>query len=230
MIKFFNVTVSFFQEKKALDNVSLKVDKGEFVYITGESGAGKSTLLRLIYADLVPTKGIVLVANKDIGNITKNTIAYLRRNIGVIFQDFKLLEERTVYENVFMSLEIFYMDKKDVDNKIFSILKRLGIYSRRDTIVKKLSGGEKQRVAIARALINEPAIILADEPTGNLDLERSYDIMQLLQNIARQGSTVLVATHDINLINRFKARVVKLKNGKVESDININEKTLILNK
>jgi cell division transport system ATP-binding protein len=230
MIKFFNVTVSFFQEKKALDNVSLKVDKGEFVYITGESGAGKSTLLRLIYADLVPTKGIVLVANKDIGNIKKNTIAYLRRNIGVIFQDFKLLEERTVYENVFMSLEIFYMDKKDVDNKIFSILKRLGIYSRRDTIVKKLSGGEKQRVAIARALINEPAIILADEPTGNLDLERSYDIMQLLQNIARQGSTVLVATHDVNLIDRFKARVVKLKNGKVESDRNINEKALILNK
>lgn len=230
MIKFFNVTVSFFQEKKALDNVSLKVDKGEFVYITGASGAGKSTLLRLIYADLVPTKGIVLVANKDIGNITKNSIPYLRRNIGVIFQDFKLLEERTVYENVFMSLEIFYMDKKDVDNKIFSILKRLGIYSRRDTIVKKLSGGEKQRVAIARALINEPAIILADEPTGNLDLERSYDIMQLLQNIARQGSTVLVATHDVNLINRFKARVVKLKNGKVESDRNINEKTLILNK
>lgn len=230
MIKFFNVTVSFFQEKKALDNVSLKVDKGEFVYITGESGAGKSTLLRLIYADLVPTKGIVLVANKDIGNITKNSIPYLRRNIGVVFQDFKLLEERTVYENVFMSLEIFYMDKRDVDNKIFSILKRLGIYSRRDTIVKKLSGGEKQRVAIARALINEPAIILADEPTGNLDLERSYDIMQLLQNIARQGSTVLVATHDVNLINRFKARVVKLKNGKVESDININEKTLILNK
>lgn len=230
MIKFFNVTVSFFQEKKALDNVSLKVDKGEFVYITGASGAGKSTLLRLIYADLVPTKGVVLVANKDIGNITRNSIPYLRRNIGVIFQDFKLLEERTVYENVFMSLEIFYMDKKDVDNKIFSILKRLGIYSRRDTIVKKLSGGEKQRVAIARALINEPAIILADEPTGNLDLERSYDIMQLLQNIARQGSTVLVATHDVNLINRFKARVVKLKNGKVESDRNINEKTLILNK
>jgi len=230
MIKFFNVTVSFFQEKKALDNVSLKVDKGEFVYITGASGAGKSTLLRLIYADLVPTKGVVLVANKDIGNITRNSIPYLRRNIGVIFQDFKLLEERTVYENVFMSLEIFYMDKKDVDNKIFSILKRLGLYSRRDTIVKKLSGGEKQRVAIARALINEPAIILADEPTGNLDLERSYDIMQLLQNIARQGSTVLVATHDVNLINRFKARVVKLKNGKVESDRNINEKALILNK
>lgn len=230
MIKFFNVTVSFFQEKKALDNVSLKVDKGEFVYITGASGAGKSTLLRLIYADLVPTKGIVLVANKDIGNIRRNSIPYLRRNIGVVFQDFKLLEERTVYENVFMSLEIFYMNKTDVDNKISSILKRLGIYSRRDAIVKKLSGGEKQRVAIARALINEPSIILADEPTGNLDLERSYDIMQLLQNIARHGSTVLVATHDINLINRFKARVIKLKNGKVESDRNINEKTFILNK
>jgi cell division transport system ATP-binding protein len=230
MIKFFNVSVSFFQEKKALDNVNLKIDKGELVYITGPSGAGKSTLLRLIYADLVPTKGIVLVANKDISNITKNSISYLRRNIGVIFQDFKLLEEKSVFENIFMTLEIFYMNKNEVDNKIFSVLKRLGIYSRRDTIVKKLSGGEKQRVAIARALINEPSIILADEPTGNLDLERSYDIMQLLQNIAKHGSTVLIATHDTNLINRFKARVVKLTNGKIESDKNINEKTFILNK
>lgn len=230
MIKFFNVSVSFFQEKKALDNVNLKIDKGELVYITGPSGAGKSTLLRLIYADLVPTKGIVLVANKDISNITKNSISYLRRNIGVIFQDFKLLEEKSVFENIFMTLEIFYMNKNEVDNKIFSVLKRLGIYSRRDTIVKKLSGGEKQRVAIARALINEPSIILADEPTGNLDLDRSYDIMQLLQNIAKHGSTVLIATHDTNLINRFKARVVKLTNGKIESDKNINEKTFILNK
>jgi cell division transport system ATP-binding protein len=230
MIKFFNVSVSFFQEKKALDNVNLKIDKGELVYITGPSGAGKSTLLRLIYADLVPTKGIVLVANKDISNITKNSISYLRRNIGVIFQDFKLLEEKSVFENIFITLEIFYMNKNEVDNKIFSVLKRLGIYSRRDTIVKKLSGGEKQRVAIARALINEPSIILADEPTGNLDLERSYDIMQLLQNIAKHGSTVLIATHDTNLINRFKARVVKLTNGKIESDKNINEKTFILNK
>ncbi|MEF3254688.1 MAG: ATP-binding cassette domain-containing protein, partial [Deferribacterales bacterium] len=182
MIKFFNVTVNFFGEKRALDNISLHIPKGDFVYITGESGAGKSTLLRLIYADLLPTKGVVLVSNKDISHISKGSIPYLRRNIGVVFQDFKLLEDRTVYENVKMALEIFYLEKRSVENRILPLLRRLGLYSRRETLVKKLSGGEKQRVAIARALINEPSIILADEPTGNLDHERAEDIMSLLQD------------------------------------------------
>jgi cell division transport system ATP-binding protein len=218
MIKLFNVSVSFYGEKKALDNVSLKIDKGEFVYITGASGAGKSTLLRLIYADLLPTRGVVLIANKDITNITPKSIPYLRRNIGVIFQDFKLLEEKTVFDNIFMTLEIFYIKPEQIENRIFSILRRLGLFSRRDTIVKKLSGGEKQRVAIARALINEPSIILADEPTGNLDPERGEDIIKLLQDIANQGNTVLVATHDKALIEKMPARTIYLKNGKVEAD------------
>lgn len=218
MIKFFNVTVNFFGEKRALDNISLQVTKGEFVYITGESGAGKSTLLRLVYADLIPTKGVVLVSNKDISHISKNSIPYLRRNIGVVFQDYKLMEDKTVYENVKMALEIFYLEKKSMENRILPLLRRLGIYSRRETLVRKLSGGEKQRVAIARALINEPSIVLADEPTGNLDQERAEDIITLLKDTSKMGTTVLIATHDKYLIERHQGRVIELKQGQIIND------------
>jgi len=222
MIKFFNVTVNFYGEKRALDNVTFDVKKGEFVYITGESGAGKSTLLRLIYADLLPTKGVVLVSNKDISHISKHSIPYLRRNIGVVFQDYKLLEDKTVYENVKMALDIFYLQKKSVENRILPLLRRLGIYSRRETLVRKLSGGEKQRVAIARALINEPSIILADEPTGNLDKERAEDIIELLRDTVEMGATVMIATHDKYLIDKHKGRIIELKQGQLVND---SEKT-----
>lgn len=227
MIKFFNVTVNFFGEKRALDNVSLNISRGEFVYITGESGAGKSTMLRLIYADLVPTKGVVLVSNKDISHISKSSIPYLRRNIGVVFQDFRLLEDKTVYENVKMALEIFYMEKQSTENRILPLLRRLGIYSRRETLVRKLSGGEKQRVSIARALINEPAIILADEPTGNLDQERAEDIISLLQDTVKMGTTVLVATHDKYLIDKHMGRIIELKQGQVINDSKKSESVQI---
>ncbi|MGC8924894.1 MAG: cell division ATP-binding protein FtsE [Calditerrivibrio sp.] len=218
MIKFFNVTVNFYGEKRALDNVSFEVKKGEFVYITGESGAGKSTLLRLIYADLLPTKGVVLVSNKDVSHISKHSIPYLRRNIGVVFQDYKLLEDKTVYENVKMALDIFYLKKKSVENRILPLLRRLGIYSRRETLVRKLSGGEKQRVAIARALINEPSIILADEPTGNLDKERAEDIIELLHDTVEMGATVMIATHDKYLIDKHRGRIIELKQGQLVND------------
>jgi len=219
MIKVYNLSVAFLGEKKALDNVSFKIPKGEFVYITGESGAGKTTLLRLFYADTLPSRGIVLISNKDISNITKKSTPFLRRNIGVIFQDFKLLENKTVYENVKLALEVFYLEKNNMENRILPLLRRLGIYSRRSTLVRKLSGGEKQRVAIARALINNPAIILADEPTGNLDQAKAEDIIDLLYNTAKAGTTVIVATHDPNVLNKYKnARVIELKNGKIIKD------------
>jgi len=218
MIKFYNVTVSFFGEKKALDTVNLKVRKGEFLYVTGESGAGKSTMLRLIYADLMPTRGIVMMEGKNLGTLTKPDIPFLRRNIGVVFQDFKLLEDKTVYDNIKLALEIFYMDEKSIKEKIFALLKHLGIFQKRDTQVRKLSGGEKQRVAIARALINSPKLILADEPTGNLDVDNADKIMSLLSAFARSGATVIVATHDPRLMGKFPARVIALKDGKVKSD------------
>lgn len=218
MIKFFNVTVSFFGDKKALDNASFKISPNEFVYITGPSGAGKSTLLRLIYADQLPTRGVVLISNKDISHITRGSIPYLRRNIGVVFQDFKLLENRTVYENVKLALEVFYLENSNMELRILPLLRRLGIYTKRNTIVKKLSGGEKQRVAIARALINEPSIVLADEPTGNLDPERAENTMKLLIETAKMGAAVIVATHDINLIEKYPARVIELDSGKIVKD------------
>jgi len=219
MIKVYNLTVAFLGEKKALDNVSFKISKGEFAYITGESGAGKSTLLRLFYADLLPSKGIVLISNKDISNITKKSTPFLRRNIGVVFQDFKLLEDKSVYENIKLALEVFYLEKNNMENRILPLLRRLGIFSKRNTLVRKLSGGEKQRVAIARALINNPALILADEPTGNLDQARAEDIIDLLYDTSKSGTTVLIATHDPHILNRYKqARVIELKNGKVIKD------------
>lgn len=218
MIKLYNVNVSFFGEKKALDGVNLKIAPGEFLYITGESGAGKSTLLRLIYADLNPTRGIVMVDGQNVSNMNHKTIPYLRRSIGVVFQDFKLLEEKTVYDNLRMALEIYYLKPKVMEEKIFPLLRKLGIFVKRDTIVKKLSGGEKQRVAIARALINEPKVILADEPTGNLDNDNADSIMRLLLENRDKGSTVIVATHDQRLMEHFPARMVELKYGKIKSD------------
>lgn len=219
MIKFYNVSVSFFGEKKALDNVSFKARKGEFIYITGESGAGKSTLLRLIYADLLPTRGVVMFEGKNIGTIDEKSVPYMRRNVGVVFQDFKLMESKTVYENLKMALEIYYLDEKNIQEKVFPLLKKLGIFVKRDTIVKKLSGGEKQRVSIARALINEPKVILADEPTGNLDPENAESIITLLKENAASGSTVMIATHDRGLMKKFPARTIELKYGKIKNDI-----------
>ena len=223
MIRMYNVSVSFSEENKALDNVNLKIREGEFLYITGGSGAGKSTLLRLIYADLMPTKGVVMFEGQNVGMMSKGSIPYLRRNVGVVFQDFKLLESKTVYENVKMALEIFYLDKKSMRERIFPLLKKLGIFAKRDCEVMNLSGGEKQRVAIARALINEPKVIIADEPTGNLDWENSARIMDLLMQSRATGATVLVATHDNNLMQRFPARRIHLSFGKVSRDIKAGE-------
>ena len=218
MIKLYNVNVSFFGEKKTLDGINLKVQPGSFLYITGESGAGKSTLLRLIYADLNPTRGIVMVDGQNVSHMDHKTIPYLRRGIGVVFQDFKLLEEKTVYENIAMALEIYYLKPRLIEEKIHSLLRKLGIFIKRDETVKKLSGGEKQRVAIARALINEPKVILADEPTGNLDNDNADKIMRLLFESCDNGSTIIVATHDHRLINLFPARVLELKKGKISFD------------
>ncbi|WP_022850430.1 cell division ATP-binding protein FtsE [Limisalsivibrio acetivorans] len=223
MIKLYNVSVSFFGEKKALDGVNIKVKPGEFLYITGESGAGKSTLLRLIYADLYPTRGVVMVDGQNVSNMDSKSIPFLRRRIGVVFQDFKLLEEKSVYDNLKMALEFFYMDPKAMQERIHPLLKQLGIFVKRDTTVKKLSGGEKQRVAIARALINEPRVILADEPTGNLDHDNADSIMKLLLENRDKGATVIVATHDDRLMQEYPARTIALKYGKVKEDTGAEE-------
>ena len=229
MIKLYNVSMIFEHEKRALDNISLQIGHGEFVYITGSSGAGKTTLLRLIYADIIPSQGVVMIADKDVSRIKGSSIPYLRRNLGVVFQDYRLVESKTVYENLVLSLEIFYMDRKKMSNLIFFLLKMLEIFSRRNTVVKYLSGGEKQRVAIARALINDPPIILLDEPTSNVDKNKSDGIIRLLQKLSGD-KTVVVATHDQNLINKFPSRRIGLNNGKLVFDsAKENEKIILPN-
>ena len=218
MIRFVNVGVSFLGGYQALNNINFEIGKGEFVYVIGKSGAGKSTLLRLIYADILPTRGVVSIEDNDISLIGPLKVPFLRRQIGVIFQDYKLLENSTVFDNVKLALDIFYMKRSSARERIWPLLRRVGIFEKRDEIVKNLSGGEKQRVAIARALINDPKIILADEPTGNLDEENAENIMTILKQACDAGATVLMATHDTLLRKRHIAREIKLEKGKLTED------------
>jgi cell division transport system ATP-binding protein len=224
MIKFYNVSVIYPGKKRAINNVSFAIDKGEFVYITGPSGAGKSTILKLIYAEILPSEGVISIANKNISMIAVKNIPYLRRNVGVVYQDFKLIYDLTVFQNLAYALEIFYMPQKEIKIYVESILKKLELYTKRNILVKFLSGGEKQRVAIARALINNPPIILLDEPTGNLDEKRSASLMQLMNDFF-QNKTVIFATHDRTLIEKYPARILELSNGKLIFDSSLkNEK------
>lgn len=218
MIKFVNVDVSFAGGMKALANINIRVERGEFVYIMGKSGAGKSTMLRLIYADILPSRGVVAVENNDITIMPRHRIPFLRRQIGVVFQDYKLLEHASVFDNVKLALDIYYMKRSVSRERIWPLLKRMGIFEKRDEKVQNLSGGEKQRVAIGRALINDPKIILADEPTGNLDEENAVNIMAILNQCRLMGTTVIMATHDPSLRKKFPAREIELDKGKVMRD------------
>lgn len=223
MVKFINVGVSFAGGMQALSNINIEIKRGELAYIVGKSGAGKSTMLRLIYADILPSRGVVAVENNDITIIPRTRIPFLRRQVGVIFQDFKLLEHATVFDNVKLALDIYYMKRSFSKERIWPLLKRMGIFEKRDENVKNLSGGEKQRVAIARALINDPKIILADEPTGNLDEENAENIMAILDKCRMMGTTVMMATHDHLLRKKFPAREIELDKGKLVSDWEPNE-------
>ena len=219
MIKFERVGVVFTGGYHALRDVTFHISRGEFVYILGRSGAGKSTLLRLVYADIMPTSGIVQIDSSDITFLSGRRIPYLRRQVGVVFQDYMLLEERSVFDNVRMALDIYYFKKGRARWRIGILLKRLGSCERRDTEVKRLSGGEKQRVAIARALVNEPNIVLADEPTGNLDKDNAESIMKLLFQAKDSGTTVIMATHDLNMVEKYPARKLTLDKGKLMGDV-----------
>ncbi len=218
MIKFVNVGVSFRNGYSALSFVNLNINRGEFVYVIGKSGAGKSTMLRLIYADLVPTSGVVAIEGSDLNAMGRLQVPFLRRQIGVVFQDYKLLENATVFDNVKLALDIFYMKRSQARERVWPLLKRVGMFEKRDDIVKNLSGGEKQRVAIARALINEPKILIADEPTGNLDPENADNIMNILNEECGKGTTVIMATHDLLLREKYPAREIVLEKGRLIRD------------
>ncbi len=217
MIELFNVSV---QENKRLilNQVSLRINKGEFVYLIGKTGAGKTTLLRLIYLDLYPSQGNIIVENYSSATIKRRQIPYLRRKVGVVFQDFKLLPDRNVYENVAFALRVIGASRREIKSRVLSVLTQVGLNHKRYHLPHTLSGGEKQRVAIARALVNEPFILLADEPTGNLDPEASRDILELLEDINRSGTAVCMATHNYELIKLIPHRTILLDNGEIRRE------------
>lgn len=218
MIRLLHVYKQFRPLVYALEDVSLRLEKGEFAFLTGPSGAGKTTLLRLLLREEKPTRGQVLIQGNSITGLPASRIPYLRRQIGVVFQDFKLLPRKTVFENVAFALEIVGVVGRLQRARTREVLKELNLYDQRDAYPQELSGGEQQRAAIARAVANRPPILLADEPTGNLDPELSRDILRLFRRINLHGTTVLVATHDIELIRSMPRRVIRLERGRLVSD------------
>ncbi len=199
----------------ALSDVTVDIKKGEFVFLVGPSGSGKSTMLKLLTRELRPTKGRIWVAGKDVNNLSSWKVPYLRRNIGCIFQDFKLLPTKTVFENIAFSLEVIGRPRHVAEQQVPQILELVGLAGKRNDFPDQLSGGEQQRVSVARAFVNRPLILLADEPTGNLDPQTSVGIMRLLDRINRTGTTVLMATHDQSIVDSMRRRVVELETGGV---------------
>jgi cell division transport system ATP-binding protein len=218
MIKTSNVTKVYKDTVLALEDINLEIGKGEFVFIVGPSGSGKSTLIRLLLKEEEPTKGDIFVAGKNIGKLSTWKVPYLRRNIGTVFQDFKLLADKTVFENVAFALEVIGKPKHVVNSRVPEILKLVGLGEKLGNYPHELSGGEQQRVSIARAFVNRPLILLADEPTGNLDPGTSVDIMKLLDRINRIGTTVVMATHDNAIVDAMRRRVIELEGGHVVRD------------
>jgi cell division transport system ATP-binding protein len=218
MIQLFHVEKRYGNEAPALVDVTLEIRKGEFVFLTGPSGAGKSTLLRLIFCAEPPTSGQLLVFGRNVARIRASSIPYVRRSIGVVFQDFKLLENRTLAENVAFPLQVKGARPAEVARRVTQALRGVGLDHRAARFPLSLSGGEQQRAAVARALVGDPALLLADEPTGNLDAERTAEVLQLLEAANARGTTVVVATHDRSLLSRHKKRVVALESGRVVAD------------
>jgi cell division transport system ATP-binding protein len=217
-IRMFHVSKSYLAGSFALRDVSIELAKGDFVFLTGPSGAGKTSLLKLIFGAERPSEGQIVVLGRNIARLGESAVPPLRRRIGVVFQDFKLLPRRTVEENVALSLQVTGTPPRETRARVFAILKQLGLQHRRYHHPLSLSGGEQQRVAIARALVNEPEILLADEPTGNLDPELTVEIMDLIASAALRGTTVVVATHELEIVRRYGKRAVRLEGGQIVED------------
>jgi len=218
VIRFENVSKTYKNGTPALTNVNLDIEKGEFVFLVGASGSGKTTFLRLLLREELPDQGRILEAGRDIGALPKWRVPYLRRNIGCVFQDFRLLPNKTVFDNVAFALEVIGRPRSTIDSQVPQILELVGLGEKAKNLPGELSGGEQQRVAVARAFVNRPLILLADEPTGNLDPANSESIMALLERINRTGTTVVMATHDKNMVDRMRRRVVELEKGEIVRD------------
>jgi len=218
MIKLEHVSKSYTAGIPALNDVSLDIEEGEFVFIVGDSGSGKSTLIKLLLKELEPTEGTITINNKKLNKIKRRQIPKFRRNIGVVFQDFRLLQDRNVFENVAFAQRVVGASSRSIRESVPRMLKLVGLSSKYKMEPQKLSGGEQQRVAIARALINRPEVLLADEPTGNLDYQNAIEIMKLLKRINRRGTTVVVVTHSQELVDEIGGRVITLDRGRLVSD------------
>lgn len=215
MVSFENVNKTFPNHKSALSSITFTVDKGEFVFLVGPSGAGKTTLLRLIYHELLPTSGSVKIDGMEVNRLKSSEVPFLRRKIGFIFQDFKILEARTVAENIAITLEILGEKKEVIEKKVKEMIKVVGLEDKAENFPSQLSLGELQRVAIGRAIIGNADVILADEPTGNLDPKTSWEILKLIHSINKAGKTVIMATHNVDMVNSMKKRVIAVKDGKL---------------
>jgi len=218
MIRLIDIQKEYDNGTRALKGVSMRIDDGEFVFLVGPSGSGKSTIIKLLTAEVAPTEGRLMVNGYNLNTIRPKQVAYMRRTLGVIFQDFRLIEKKTVRENLVFAMKAVGASNRIIKERIPYVLRLVGLERKADRRPDELSGGEQQRVAIARALVNNPSMIIADEPTGNLDPQRSLEIMMLLEKINELGTTVLVVTHERELVDRFGKRVITLENGRVMSD------------
>ncbi len=219
MIRLDHVSKSYEAGKPALEDVTIHIDPGEFVFVVGDSGSGKSTLIRLLLKELEPTKGKIYINGQDLRKVTHKKIPMYRRNVGVVFQNFRLLPDRNVYENVAFAMKVVECSNREIKKKVPTMLSLVGLAAKYKSKPSQLSGGEQQRVAIARALVNEPKIILADEPTGNLDNDNTWEIMKLLDEINQRGTTVVVVTHNMEIVRAMNKRVITIKKGVVVSDV-----------
>lgn len=202
-----------------LKDVSISINKGEFVYLVGESGAGKSTIIKLLYKEVTNNEGKLIIDKEDVTKMRKNRLHHLRRKVGVIFQDFRLLPDKTVYENVRFSLDVTNYPRTKRKKRVHQVLKQVGVFDKKDKYPDELSGGQQQRVAIARAIVDEPMIIVADEPTGNLDPENAIGIMEILSKVNLEGTTIIMATHDVGIVNSYKQRVILMKDGNIMKEV-----------
>ncbi|GAQ25772.1 MULTISPECIES: cell division ATP-binding protein FtsE [Tepidanaerobacter] len=218
MIEMYGVTKVYPGGQVALKDISFKIAKGEFVFVVGPSGAGKSTLIKLLFREELPTKGQIFFAGKNITRMKRREIPYLRRRIGIVFQDFRLLPDKTVYENIAFAMQVVEASNRDIKKRVPYVLERVGLSHKAKARPSELSGGEQQRVALARAIVNNPDVLVADEPTGNLDPDTSRDIMNLLDDINKMGTTLVVASHARELVDSMKKRVIRLEEGSLVSD------------
>lgn len=202
----------------ALQNVDIHIEPGEFVFVVGPSGAGKSTFIKMLFREILPSTGSIFVNGVDILSLTPNEIPYMRRQLGIIFQDYRLLPDRTVYENVAFAMEVIETPRRKIKRRVLNVLDLVGLRHRADAYPNELSGGEQQRIAIARAIVNDPIMVIADEPTGNLDPETSWDIMEIFKEINAEGTTIVMATHDKEIVDAMGKRVIAIEDGRIVRD------------